>query len=69
MMSITTSGQSNHTEGRSIPYTLQWAAPSLQTAPSHGDVDPIYRGTLDPLESTPQMASRSVQPFLQDSPS
>jgi len=51
------------------PHTLQWAAPSpLKTAPSHGDLDPhLIHGTLDPLESSTQMAYRSNEPFLQSS--
>jgi len=41
-----------------------------QKLPLHlGDLDAIYYGSLDPPGSTHQMSSRSVQPFLQGSPS
>jgi len=51
------------------PYTLQWNAPfPLKIACSHGDLDPhLKHGSVGPPESLTQLASRSVQPFLQGS--
>jgi len=37
----------------------------LKSAPFWGDIDPdLTHGSVGPHESAPQMASRSVQPFL-----
>ena len=50
--------------------TLQWDAPSpRKNCPfPWGNLDPhLIRGSLGPPESPIQTASRSVQPFLQDS--
>jgi len=54
------------------PYTLQWEYGTplspLKIAPSHGYLDPhLIYGFLVPPKSSTQMASRSVQPFLQGS--
>jgi len=51
------------------PYTSQWDAPfPLKIAASHGDLDPhLTHDSLGPPEATTQMASQSVQPFLQGS--
>jgi len=52
------------------PYTSQCNAPfPLKIAPSQwGDLDPhLLHGSLGPPESSTQIASRSVQPFLQGS--
>jgi len=54
-----------HMDG--IPYTLQGAAPSPHTVPSHGGWTPASTWFPGPLESTTQKATRSVQPFLQGS--
>jgi len=50
-------------------YTLQWAAPSpVKIATSHGGSGPnLIHDFLDQPDSSTQMASRSVQPFLQGS--
>jgi len=49
------------------PYTLQWAAPfPLKIAPSHGGSGPPPNTWfLQQPESSSQMPSRSVKPFLQ----
>jgi len=52
-----------------FPYTLKWAAtpPPKKNAPSLGVCTHPIRGSLGPTKSASQMASRSVQPFLQGS--
>jgi len=54
---------------RRVSYTLQWAAPSpVKIAPSHGTSGPpsnTWFPGLSRPESSTQMPSRSVQPFLQ----
>jgi len=54
---------------RKRPHTLQWAVPfPLQNYPSTRGPGPhLTHGSLGPPKSTPQTASRSVQPFLQGS--
>jgi len=72
---IVTSGQSNLTEGciaaayvYSIPYTLQWATPSLSKFSLLWWSGPhLIHGSLGPPESPTQRAFESVQPFLQGS--
>jgi len=51
------------------PYTLQWDAPSsLKIVPSHGGSGPhLIHGSLGPPDSSTQIASWSVQAFLQGS--
>jgi len=52
-----------------ISYTLQWAAPFSPKVPLLLGVSGPYliHGFLGPSKSATQMASRLVQPFLQDS--
>jgi len=49
------------------PYALQWDVPPLKIASSHSGIWTPIHGSLGPPEPTTQTASRSVQPFLQDS--
>jgi len=51
------------------PYTLQWDAHwPFKITPTHGGPGPhLIHGSLGPTKSSTQTASRSVQPFLQDS--
>jgi len=51
------------------PYTLQWHTPpsSKLPLPIGGSGPHLTHGSLGPPESSTQMASRSVQPFLQGS--
>jgi len=48
------------------PYTLQWATLSYKITASLGGIyrPHLIHGSLGPLESLTQTASRSVQPFL-----
>jgi len=52
------------------PYNLQWAAPTpspLKIVPSMGSGSHLIHGSLRRTESSTQMASRSVETFLQGS--
>ena len=47
-----------------IPYTSQWAGRCSQIMPTFRGSGPrLIHGSLDPPESTPETASRFVQPF------
>jgi len=58
----------SHSSPHIVPIHYNGPPHALKIAHSHGDVDPhLIHGTLSPLESSTQTASRSVQPFLQGS--
>ena len=63
---VSVSTRSNHYENRAI---LQCAVPSPSKLPLPVEESGphLIHGSLSPLEPTTQMASRSVQPFLQGS--
>jgi len=58
-----------HSSPQSVPILYNGPLPSpLKIAPSHGGSGPhLIHGSLSPPEPTTQIASRSIQPFLQGS--
>ena len=56
------------TDDYSVPTLYNGSSFYLKIAPSHGDLNPhLIHGSLGPPESSAQMASWLVQPFLQGS--